>query len=400
MLGLYVAGLWLSGRAEAVGFLAFRPWLLILLVACVARMPRRRRIAFYAAALALAGLAESALLLLWGAPSPWTELLRGWAAAALLLVPLDLLLAFVRRSGRLAVTAAALLLAALLFVPAVQRGWEALALEDLAGAEAPSEKPAMLVMTALPIVWGEGGAFDPASRPARAYVELQKEFAVRPIDTLEPESLSGGGLLLLAQPRWLAPQELVALDEWVRSGGRVLILTDPRLVWPSEMPMGDIRRPPPVGLLGPLLTRWGIGLARSQGEGVETGFYERRALAMEQPGRFTTANDACRVQESWLATCRIGAGEAVLVADADLMRDALWTGPGSRGGARHRRLADNPLVLADLLDRLAGVERRRLEGGVTWAKPARKTGASVVALLAALASLFAAGLLLARRRRG
>ncbi|MFN3388455.1 MAG: hypothetical protein ACK40O_05945 [Allosphingosinicella sp.] len=405
VLGLYVAGLWLSGRAEAVGFLAFRPWLLILLAAGVARLPWRRRLAFYAAALAVAGTAESVLLLIWGAPNPLPEMLRGWAAAALLLVPVDLLLAFVRRRGRIAVAAAALGLCALLFVPAVQRGWEALALETLSPPEpSPPEpspqKPELLLMTALPIVWGEGGAFDPASRPARAYRALQAEFAVRPIDTLGADTLSGGRLILLAQPRWLSPGELVALDAWVRGGGRALILTDPRLAWPSELPVGDIRRPPPIALLGPLLGHWGLGLAPAPGEGVETARLGDRVLAMERPGRFAARGDACRVLESWRARCRIGAGEAVLIADADLMRDDMWAGPGPRGGARHRRLADNPLVLADLLDGLAGIERPRPAGAVRWADPARRTGTSVLAILAALATLLAAGLLLARRRRG
>lgn len=400
VLGLYVAGLWQSGRAEAVGFLAFRPWLLILLAACVAARPWRRRIAFYAAALGLAGLAESALLLAWGAPDPFPEMLRGWAAGALLLVPADLLVAFARRRGKAAAAGAALALAALLFVPAVQRGWEVLALEEIASRQAPAQKPELLLMTGLPIVWGEGGAFDPASRPALAYQVLQQEFAVRPVDTLEPQSLAGARLLLLAQPRWLSPTELVALDAWVRGGGRVLILTDPRLAWPSELPVGDIRRPPPIGLLGPLLDHWGLALRPPQEEGIVTAVHEGRALAMEQPGRFAAANGGCRVAEPWLARCRIGAGEAVLVADADLVRDDLWTGLGPRGDARHRRLADNPLFLADRLDSLAGVDRPRRAGPVAWAAAGRKTQTSVLLALLALASLFAAGLLLARRRRG
>lgn len=400
LLGLYVAGLWQAGRAEAAGFLAFRPWLLIVLAACAAPRPWRRRIAFYAAALGLAGLAESLLLLAWGAPDPWPEMLRGWAAGALLLVPLDVLAAFARRYGRFALAAAALALAALLFVPSVQRGWEVLALEDSAPRAPSADTPELRLMTALPIVWGEGGAFDPESRPALAYRLLQREFAVRPIDTLDAGSLAGARLLLLAQPRWLAPHELVDLDAWVRSGGRALILTDPRLVWPNDLPVGDIRRPPPVALLGPLLDHWGLALTPAQGEGVETARHGGRLLAMEQPGRFAATGEACRVRAAWLAHCRIGAGEAVLIADADLMRDDLWAGPGPGGGARHRRLADNPLVLADLLDALAGVERPRAGGDIAWAAPGRKTAASVLAALLALAILFAAGLLLARRGRG
>ena len=46
------------------------------------------------------------------------------------------------------------------------------------------------------------------------------------------------------------------------------ILTDPVLVWPSELALSDIRRPPPVGLLGPLLTHWGLRLEASEMRGL------------------------------------------------------------------------------------------------------------------------------------
>jgi hypothetical protein len=86
-----------------------------------------------------------------------------------------------------------------------------------------------MLMTGLPIVWGEAGPFDPASKPAAAYVELQREFAFRPVDVLDADSLGRGKLLFLAQPQRLAPAELAALDAWIRGGGRALILTDPML---------------------------------------------------------------------------------------------------------------------------------------------------------------------------
>ena len=126
------------------------------------------------------------------------------------------------------------------------------------GAE--SANPDLMLMTALPLIWGEGGAFDPASRPQLSYKQLQREFRVRPLDVLDEAGLASGRLLLLAQPRVLAPVELVALDAWVRGGGRALILTDPLLLWPSALPIGDVRRPPAIGLLGPLLAHWGLAL--------------------------------------------------------------------------------------------------------------------------------------------
>ena len=66
-------------------------------------------------------------------------------------------------------------------------------------------KPELTLMTGLPLVWGETGPFDPASRPAAAYASLRREFAVRPIDYLDAPALGDSRLLLLAQPRTLAP---------------------------------------------------------------------------------------------------------------------------------------------------------------------------------------------------
>jgi hypothetical protein len=86
-------------------------------------------------------------------------------------------------------------------------------------------------MTGLPLVWGEKGAFDPDSRPAAVYAELDKAFDFRPVDVLDPATLERGRLLFLAQPQRLAPAELSALDAWIRSGGRALILADAPAAW-------------------------------------------------------------------------------------------------------------------------------------------------------------------------
>jgi len=250
------------------------------------------------------------------------------------------------------------MLALLLALPVVRGAYQ-----RLAGAPPPSRaaaiRPPVLLMTALPLVWGEGGAFDPKSRPAAIYTALQREFTLKPIDALDAKSLSGAPTLLLIQPRWLAPKEMVALDGWVRAGGRALILTDPTLDWPSDLPPGDIRRPPPVGLLGPILTHWGLALSPGPDNNLSLRFPGNRRLELGVPGRFTAANDTCKVMESWFAECRVGKGRALLLADADLVHDDLWLKTGSRGG--QERTADNPLVVADLLDRLAGIERERTE---------------------------------------
>jgi hypothetical protein len=250
-------------------------------------------------------------------------------------------------------------------------------------------KPQVLLMTALPLVWGEGGAFDPNSRPAGLYTALQEEFTLRPIDALDAENLAGAPLLLLIQPRWLAPAELVALDGWVRRGGRALILTDPRLNWHSELPLGDIRRPPPVGLLGPVLGHWGLAMEPGP-DWAGLQFPRGRRLIAEHPGRLTARGGTCRITQPVLAECPLGQGRALVLADADLARDELWLGEGANGAAPHRRVSDNPLVVADLLDRLGGLERPRALGEARW----RRTDASLPhALLWALLPL--AGLALA-----
>lgn len=390
------------GRAEALLFYAFRPWLLLLTVCWAARRAAAERIIFYALALVLAGCAETILLLALGADNPWPSMARGMLAGAALLLIMDLALQGVRRwMGRKWTIAAAVALGVLLLTPWASRGYEVL-LIDSRPAEA-AERPGLMLMTGLPIIWGEKGAFDPESRPAAAYRALQAEYDVRPLDVLDEQSLGQGGLLLLAQPRALAPAELVALDAWVRGGGKALILTDPVLVWPSELALSDIRRPPPVGLLGPLLTHWGLRLEASEMRGLSVTLNETRGearrLAVAAPGLFESRSDACVTDWDGLrARCEIGDGAAILLADADLLRDQLWAAPGTRGDERHRRFSDNPLIVADLLDDLAGIERARIAGEVEWLAPdAAQTSALLPAMVPIMLTVGAA--LILRRKR-
>jgi hypothetical protein len=400
--GLFVGRLFDWGRAEALLFFAFRPWLLLAAAWFVCRFDLRRRLLFYILALGLAGLAESLLLRALGG-DPWLEMLRGWAAGALAAAYADVLVQLgARFAGRVGRFAGVALGCALLLVPAVQTPYEAIAL-GATGPRSAGEKPALLLMTALPLVWGETGPFDPESRPAAAYLALKDEFDVRPIDYADAAALHRARLLLIAQPRALAPEELVALDAWVRGGGRVLILVDPDLAWPSALPLGDPRRPPPVSLLAPLLDHWGVTLEPTAaghlldrvGEGEEV-----RRLSLDGPGRFRIASGGCRsFGRAYVAYCRIGAGRALLVADADLLRDDLWAPPGPRGTERHRRLADNALVVADWLDALAGRDRERAAQAVLWQRPGSSRGLALALGALPILAGFAAAFLLRRRRR-
>ena len=88
-----------------------------------------------------------------------------------------------------------------------------------------------------------------------------------------------------------------------------------------------------------------------------------------------------------------------MIADADLLRDDLWMAPGPDGAARHRRIADNPLAVADLLDALAGRERPRLRRPVAWAKPGPARVTALVPAMLPVILLALAGLLPVWRRR-
>ncbi|HWH18234.1 MAG TPA: hypothetical protein VNT77_07885 [Allosphingosinicella sp.] len=390
-LTLTLGGFFDWGRAEALLFLAFRPWLLLLLALLIARWRLPTRIGTYACALLLAALSETLLLLALGAGNPWREMLRGLAGGAMLLLGIDLALQTAGRWwGKWGRRGAAALAALLFLTPIGLRPYEAVVLDQ--GGAGTAERPELMLMTALPIIWGEGGAFDPDSHPAAAYDALEREFTVRPLDYLDERSLSGR-LLLLAQPRGLAPAELVALDRWIRGGGRALILTDPALAWPTDLPLGDVRRPPPVGLLGPLLRHWGLELEPPSEPKVADTRIADRKLRLASPGRFRLAGGDCTLVEGGLlADCRIGQGRALLLADADLLNDGLWAAPA--GAARHSRMADNPLIVADLLDQLADAPRQRLAGDVQWISVDADRTRALLLALAPLALAFAVALIL------
>ena len=256
----------------------------------------------------------------------------------------------------------------------------------LAAAQRGETKPQLMLATGLPIIWGEQG-FSLSAQPAPAYRALEREFAVRPLDTLHEEELAGGKLLLLAQPKVLAPAELVALDAWVRRGGRALILTDPALVWPSELPLGDIRRPPPFGLLEPLLRHWGLRLEPST-DGIQEVTIDGGTLRLETPGQFQLEQPGCALHhDALVADCPIGGGRALLVADADLVHERLWMSSDGR------RTADNPSVVAAWLDDLVGLQRQRADSG------RGDTRTTLLALIPILVVAAAASLVW-RRRRG
>src|SRR5690348_2993954 len=122
----------------------------------------------------------------------------------------------------------------------------------------PSARPALLLLTSLPLVFGE--QFSLQASGSAALSALETRYRVLPISVSSPPELARCRLLLMAQPSPQPPEDLVALDEWVRGGGRVLLLADPMLEWPSARPLGDPLRPPPMFVDTGLLQHWGLTL--------------------------------------------------------------------------------------------------------------------------------------------
>ena len=183
------------------------------------------------------------------------------------------------------------------------------------GPRPAAERPTLLLLTALPLIFSED--FSLKGGGTEALRRLQGRYRVLPISVTSPPELARGGLLLMAQPLAQAPENLVALDEWVRSGGRVLLLADPRLEWPSKRPLGDILRPPPMFADTGLLAHWGLRLDAPD----ERGPAQRKLGGLDvlavSPG---TLSGRCAIsRDGFFAHCKIENGVAVVVADADFL---------------------------------------------------------------------------------
>ncbi|MBL0020838.1 MAG: hypothetical protein IPP23_00075 [Sphingomonadales bacterium] len=96
--------------------------------------------------------------------------------------------------------------------------------------DSESNKPPVYLMSTLPLKWGEGDVKDVAqgvSDPALFYSALVERYLIKDADGLDKIEASPDGMLIMVQPRLLAPSENVALDKWVRGGGRLVLFADP-----------------------------------------------------------------------------------------------------------------------------------------------------------------------------
>jgi hypothetical protein len=202
----------------------------------------------------------------------------------------------------------ALLLLLVLFAACAPRG-------SAPEPEPRSKRPELLLLTSLPIAFGESFSIEAAGSPVLE--ALERRYRVKPIATTSEEALRGATLLLMAQPLAQPAEDLVALDRWVRGGGRVLLLADPLLEWKDGRPLGDPTRPPPMFMDTGLLGHWGLRLDAPDARGERPAMLAGRTITARSPGLI---HGSCELSEDRLvAHCRIGKGVAIVVADADFL---------------------------------------------------------------------------------
>lgn len=208
---------------------------------------------------------------------------------------------------------------------------------------AKDDRPVLLVMSSIPLQWGEATMTDIASgqaQPDPLFEALTERNRPVLVDDFQKLGKPGAAPLLMIQPRALAPRELVVLDNWVRDGGSVIFFADPALDWPSDLPLGDPARPLFTSLLRPLFQHWGLELAlpvsnEGEAEKVRIGSYRLIAKAR---GIWLVSNKAkpsarCTIREDkFVAYCSVGKGRALLIADADVVHQDNWTDNLLSGG--------------------------------------------------------------------
>lgn len=176
------------------------------------------------------------------------------------------------------------------------------------------QRPALLLLTSLPLMFGEDFSVDGGSRTLSA---LQARYRVVPISVTGEADLARGRLLLMAHPLAQPAEDLVALDAWVRGGGRVLLLADPALDWPSQRPLGDPLRPPPMFMDTGLLGHWGLRLDAPDQRGPQARTLGGQPIETVSPGRLSGKCDISA--DGLVAVCRVGRGRASIIADADFL---------------------------------------------------------------------------------
>ena len=183
-----------------------------------------------------------------------------------------------------------------------------------AAPRAAERRPTLLLLTSLPIVFGETFGLEGGSA---ALARLETRYKVKTISVTDAPSLGGAKLLFAAHPNARPAEDLVELDKWVRAGGHLLLLADPMLEWRSARPLGDRLRPPPGFADTGLLAHWGLRLDAPDARGPVEKIIDGRRILVASPGRL---GGRCPTEADGLvAHCAIGRGKVTVVADADLL---------------------------------------------------------------------------------
>jgi hypothetical protein len=197
--------------------------------------------------------------------------------------------------------------------------------EPPAPVDSVARKPTLMLLTTLPLVFGEKFGLEGGGSPALS--ALGMHYRVLPIAVTSEYELAHGRLLLMAHPQAQTAEGLVTLDRWVRQGGRLLLLADPALDWPSELPLGDRLRPPPAFADTGLLRHWGLRLDAPDDRGPKMRRLGGQEIMTASPGELF--GDCATSADRLVAHCRIGKGEATIVADADFLNVEDLDGPTS-----------------------------------------------------------------------
>lgn len=180
------------------------------------------------------------------------------------------------------------------------------------------ERPSLLLLTGLPILFPETFTLD--SGESRVLDALRSRYQVIPISVADRDEIEGARLLLMAQPHAQPAEMLVELDQWVRGGGRLLLLADPALEWPSGLALGDRRRPPLAFADTGLLGHWGLRLDAPDRRGAARIEIDGRVIHARSPGSLEALAGNCGISAGGLiARCKIGQGQASIIADADFL---------------------------------------------------------------------------------
>lgn len=232
--------------------------------------------------------------------------------------------------ARLRSGAAAILVAGLIAAAGLDFVGERMA-DEAAGAPAAApragdDRPTLMLLTTLPLLFGESFGLEGMGSPALKALETR--YQVRPVAVADAETLSQARLLLMAHPLAQPAEALVDLDRWVRRGGRLLLLADPALDWHSERPLGDSLRPPPAFADTGLLHHWGLRLDAPDERGPVMRRLGGHEVLTASPGELV---GACAIgKDRTVARCRIGKGEVTVVADADFLNVEDLDGPTNR----------------------------------------------------------------------